>query len=101
MHQPTSHLIDLRPLSAVPRRFQGLWQRTSIEVPTGIMKDVTTSVYWLQTPKLFADIRIPYRREQDEVSLEQVLAQRASAGYLVVTTDNPNSDGTCTWHCQV
>ena len=45
----------------VPEKLWGLWQRVSLETPDA-PSDTTTRVYWLQTPSLFVDIRIPATR---------------------------------------
>lgn len=122
-------------------RVGGVWQRVSLEVPTGRTTDVATAVWWLQighhplrvaadgddgddgqVPKLFADLRIPPRASPYsdgracEVSLRDVLRQRASAGVLDCArlseapppsphaTDAvppPDPEYQCTWHCHV
>jgi len=42
----------------LPEHLCGLWRRVSLETPDAPL-DTTTRVFWLQTPTLFADIRIP------------------------------------------
>lgn len=91
IHKISYHEMDERDPVA------GVWQRVSLEVPTGRVVDVATSVWWLQTrcskkgniPRLFADIRIPPRVAAEDgrdesaavsVPLADILRQRASAG---------------------
>jgi hypothetical protein len=50
-----------RMATPVPEWLRGLWRRRSIARPGGAL-DTTTTVYWLQTESLFADIRIPADR---------------------------------------
>jgi hypothetical protein len=45
----------------VPEWLRGLWRRRSIAHSDGRL-DTTTTVYWLQTDSIFADIRIPAER---------------------------------------
>ncbi len=45
----------------VPEWLRGLWRRRSIS-HSGGQVDNTTTVYWLQTESLFADIRVPAER---------------------------------------
>lgn len=43
--------------SRVPQRFVGLWQRRLLETPS--FRDTSTEVFWLQTPTLYVDLRVP------------------------------------------
>lgn len=45
----------------VPAWVQGVWRRNTLRLESGVA-DHTTQVYWVQTPTLFADIRIPAGR---------------------------------------
>ena len=56
----------------VPLEFCGVYKRFSMEKPVGDITDYTTTVYWIQTPHFFTDIRIP--------STPNAFQQRASAG---------------------
>lgn len=47
-------------IATVPTHYLGVWQRTSLESPVGV--DTHSLVFWLQTPDLHADIRIPADR---------------------------------------
>jgi hypothetical protein len=97
----------------------GVWQRVSLEAPTGTTTDVASAVWWIQAgrsatpgPRLFADIRIPPRPRQllslqelqqeqqgrgeskaadGGVSLSDVLRQRASAGVLECVPLDPTA----------
>lgn len=46
--------------TSVPVHYLGVWQRTSLQSPAGV--DTHSLVFWLQTPLLHADIRIPADR---------------------------------------
>jgi len=76
----------------VSPEYQGLWRRRVIETPAGIDRD--TSVYWLQTGGLYADIRIPARRHRrllpvrlGEADFLQRAHQQGFAGMLEVDGD--------------
>jgi len=60
------------PSGQVPRSLCGLWQRLSLETPDA-PRDTTTRVFWLQTPTLFADIRVPSLRavRRDRTRLDE------------------------------
>ena len=45
----------------VPQAWRGLWRRLSLEGTDGA-GDVTTTVLWLQTDRVYADIRVPADR---------------------------------------
>jgi len=47
-------------IATVPAHYLGVWQRISLESPAGV--DIHSLVFWLQTPALHADIRIPADR---------------------------------------
>lgn len=79
-------------VSTVPDIYQGLWRRRLLETPSGVDRD--TSVYWLQTRSLFADIRIPVRRRgrprptrMSEADFLQLAQQQGFAGALEVDGD--------------
>lgn len=44
-------------MSTVPPEYRGLWRRRLIATPQGV--DRLTTVYWLQTASLYADLRVP------------------------------------------
>jgi hypothetical protein len=70
---------------------RGMWRRSLIVLPNGT-RDTTTRVHWLQTARLFADIRQPALLPQfahaqvlNDLSYEdcaQLAEQQAFAGYL-------------------
>jgi len=45
----------------VPPQLRGLWHRKAMIFPDGT-RDETTEVFWLQTGRLFADLRVPVDR---------------------------------------
>ena len=45
-------------MNQVAERYFGVWKRSLIQYRSG-RSDSETAVYWLQTPRLFADLRIP------------------------------------------
>ncbi|MEO1751264.1 hypothetical protein [Thiofaba sp. EF100] len=45
----------------VPQRFVGLWHRRLLETPA--VRDTSTEVFWLQTPTLYVDLRVPLGRQ--------------------------------------
>ncbi|MDB5774650.1 MAG: hypothetical protein JWP38_783 [Herbaspirillum sp.] len=49
--------FTMPPDAPVPARYRGVWQRTLLETPQ--MADTDTTVFWLQTDRWHADIRIP------------------------------------------
>jgi len=72
----------------VPQQYLGVWQRKHLESASGV--DDSSQVFWLQTPVLHADIRIPADRPafrnktslQDfsQYELRQLAAQKGFAG---------------------
>ena len=75
-------------MKPVPDAYLGVWQRTLLTT-TGGVHDSSTHVYWLQTERLFADLRIPQPAPRSEA--ERVL----QAGFAGVTEVN---DDLCQWH---
>ncbi len=75
-------------MKPVPDAYLGVWQRTLLTT-TGGVHDSSTQVYWLQTERLFADLRIPQPAPSSET--ERVL----QAGFAGVTEVN---DDLCQWH---
>jgi hypothetical protein len=78
---------DLPP--AVPTAFQGLWRRRLLASEGRI--DRETTVYWLQSGRLYADIRIPPGRPDCESladasprTLQVLASQQGFAGHLDV-----------------
>jgi hypothetical protein len=81
---------DLPP--TVPPAFQGLWRRRLLQ--SGGEFDRQTTVYWLQTARLYADIRIPAGRPDCESlgdasarTLQALARQQGFAGHLDVDHD--------------
>ncbi|UZJ61681.1 hypothetical protein OKW98_08185 [Pseudomonas sp. KU26590] len=85
-------------MSQVPNAYLGVWKRRLIQRRSG-HSDSETAVYWLQTPRLFADLRIPNHPlpglALEKLSDAQHLAlseQQGFAGVTQVDTD------ICQWH---
>ncbi|MDD0842415.1 hypothetical protein [Pseudomonas sp. Gutcm_11s] len=75
-------------MNAVPEHYLGVWQRTLLTT-TGGVHDTSTAVYWLQTARLFADLRIPQPAPQDAAG------RALQAGFAGITA----IDGEiCQWH---
>lgn len=71
-------------MTEVPTWIQGVWRRERVERGDGSV-DRDTRVIWLQTPTLYADIRIPKVRRSPA-------GQQGFAGWLTVVGQ------VCTWH---
>ncbi len=83
----------------VPPRFRGVWRRSLLRTPQG--DDTTTTVYWLQTSRWHADIRVPADRPEfdgvnslDECSLSQLQWLATQQGFAGVTRVDPGNDDT-------
>lgn len=75
-------------MKRVPDSYLGVWQRTLLTSSDGL-RDTSTRVYWLQTGRLFADLRVPQ-------PLPDSAAGRAQqAGFAGVTTVDGDI---CQWH---
>ncbi|MGU7782160.1 hypothetical protein [Burkholderia sp. PU8-34] len=89
---------------SVPQHYVGVWQRAKLRRGTSPL-DVTTRVFWLQTPRWHADIRVPADRvdfarvasigECDDRQLDALLQQEAFCGITSVDGD------VCRWHRQI
>lgn len=95
----------MRPaVGPVPARYRGLWRRTLLQA--GGLRDTTSTVYWLQTERWHADIRIPAGRPSFEgvTSLAQCSpAQRrflaTQQGFHGLTeVDASGQPDICRWH---
>jgi hypothetical protein len=58
---------------AVPDWVRGVWQRNVIRAP-GTEDDRTSTVIWIQTPTLYADIRVPAAGETSPLAGEEAFA---------------------------
>ena len=72
----------------VPDAYLGVWQRTLLTTTAG-KHDTSTQVFWLQTARLFADVRIPAPAPQTVLDLAR---QGGFAGVTEVTGE------LCHWH---
>ena len=75
-------------MNAVPESYLGVWRRTLLTT-TGGLHDASTDVYWLQTARLFADLRIPRPTPENATTLA---LQAGFAGVTEVRGD------ICQWH---
>ncbi|KAA0950398.1 hypothetical protein FQ186_09225 [Pseudomonas sp. ANT_H14] len=81
-------------MQQVPEHYLGVWKRRLISYQNGEI-DQHTSVYWLQTPRLFADLRIPTDMPAHSISHADRLALCEQKGFAGVT----QVDGDiCQWH---
>ncbi len=83
----------------VPPRFRGVWRRSLLRTPQG--DDTTTTVFWLQTARWHADIRVPAGRPDfsgvnslDECSPAQLQWLATQQGFAGVTRVDPGNDDT-------
>jgi hypothetical protein len=83
-------------MPTVPEAYRGLWRRRVLETPR--LTDRDTTVYWLQTGSLYADLRIPTDRggrsspaRLANAGLRALARQQGFAGALAVDGD------TLTW----
>ncbi|MFW0753250.1 hypothetical protein ACN1C3_00670 [Pseudomonas sp. H11T01] len=85
-------------MQQVPQSYLGVWQRRLIQHSSG-RSDSETAVYWLQTPRLFADLRIPPNSlpglALEALSHAQRLALCEQKGFAGVTQVDADI---CQWH---
>ncbi len=77
----------------VPDRYLGVWQRTLLTTTSGV-RDTSTQVYWLQTARLFADLRIPLPAPQ---TVRELITQAGFAGVTEITAPADSAE-LCHWH---
>lgn len=65
-------------MTAVPDRYLGVWRRSLLATRDGL-RDESSAVYWLQTPHLHADLRLPLPRPVPETVLEHCSVEQARA----------------------
>ena len=85
---------------SVPDAYRGVWQRSLLQTPQGC--DSGSLVYWLQTSRWHADLRLPADRPDfsavscledcDDVQLAWLASQQGFCGVTQVDGD------VCTWH---
>lgn len=100
MNLPTNNQTG----SDVPARYRGLWRRSLLE--TADMRDVGTTVFWMQAAKWHADIRLPADRPDfagvtslaacSDLQLQWLATQQGFAGITHVREDARGE--ICTWH---
>jgi len=87
-------------MKTVPDAYLGVWRRRLLTTTAGL-RDETSEVYWLQTARLHADIRLPRPQTlPPAASLEtcshaQQLALSEQAGFAGITEVNGDI---CQWH---
>ncbi|EWC40158.1 hypothetical protein GFL09_07110 [Pseudomonas stutzeri] len=87
-------------MKTVPDAYLGVWRRRLLTTTAGL-RDETSEVYWLQTARLHADVRLPQPQPvPPPVSLEtcshaQQMALCEQAGFAGVTDVNGDI---CQWH---
>jgi hypothetical protein len=91
------------PPAPVPDAYLGVWIRTLLETARG--RDECSQVWWLQTPRWHADLRIPAGRpdfsgvtclaECDDTQLAWLATQQGFCGVTQVNGDD------CIWHRQL
>lgn len=88
--------------TTVPDAYLGVWRRTLLRTPD--REDTSSLVYWLQTPRWHADIRLPADRtrvtarslgEAEAPELRVLALQQGFAGVTTVEGD------LCRWHRRV
>jgi hypothetical protein len=79
-------------MTPVPEIYRGLWRRRVLETSGHV--DLRTTVYWLQTSSLYADLRIPADRgrrgrlaRMTQAGLRALARQQGFAGALEVDGD--------------
>ena len=87
----------------VPDAYLGVWRRTLLETPA--LRDTRSRVWWLQTPRWHADLRIPAERpdfsgvgalsECSDAQLDWLATQQGFCGVTQVDGDR------CIWHRQM
>jgi hypothetical protein len=92
------------PASTVPDAYLGVWRRTLLRVP-GVPDDTTSEVWWLQTSRWHADVRVRADRPSvephtslatlDRPALNVLAGHKGFAGVTAVEGD------VCRWHRRV
>ena len=87
----------------VPPHYRGVWQRSLLETPH--LRDVDSTVFWLQTGQWHADIRVPAGRPDfsgidsfadcNKQHIDWLVRQQAFAG--ITHVDIQGSRETCQW----
>ncbi|HEY8517330.1 MAG TPA: hypothetical protein VIS07_17605 [Candidatus Binatia bacterium] len=87
----------------VPLELCGLWRRVSYERPDA-PPDTTTRVYWLQTPTLYVDLRVPAARDVGACGAGARLEELSDALLATLATQEGFAGWTslegnlCRWH---
>ena len=88
----------------VPEQYRGVWRRSLLETPD--LRDTDTTVFWLQTERWHADIRLPAGRPDfsvvrsfgdcNQLQLDWLIQQNGFAGITEVNV--AESREICRWH---
>ena len=106
--------VEFARWPAVPDCYTGVWQRTLLEAP-GVVPDVSSRVFWLQTRHWHGDLRLPADRPDfsrcdglSATTLEQRLWLAGQQGFAGITEVRAVADvdpravitpvTTCQWH---
>jgi hypothetical protein len=91
-------------IEPVPSRYCGVWRRTLLQAPD--LHDATTTVFWLQTSRWHADVRIPSARPDfsqttsiadcNRQQLHWLAQQQGFAGMTEI--DSTSQPEMCRWH---
>jgi len=95
----------------VPAAYLGVWQRRLLTTTQGV-HDTTTEVFWLQTARLHADLRLPVPETTEithdplsslaEATPAQQTALASQAGFAGVTrVHNDGQHDICQWHRRI
>ena len=82
------------PFNDVPPRYRGVWNRTLLQTPE--LRDTSTFVRWMQTPRWHADLRVPLAARGTGEPTPEMLAQQQ--GFCGLTrVDRQDGAETCSW----
>jgi hypothetical protein len=90
--------------AVVPDRYRGVWQRTLLDAPG--VHDTTTTVFWMQTGRWHADLRIGAGRPDfsgvnslDQCDGDQLAWLASQQGFAGITEVSITSgEEICAWH---
>ena len=90
--------------AVVPDRYRGVWQRILLDAPG--VHDTTTTVFWMQTGRWHADLRIGAGRPDfsgvnslDDCDAEQLAWLASQQGFAGITEVTVTSgQDICAWH---
>ncbi len=96
---PPDNTMTIPTTDPVPGKFRGVWRRSLLRTPRS--EDTTTTVYWMQTARWHADIRVPAGRPDfsgvhslADCSATQLQWLATQEGFAGVTRVDPRNDDT-------